>query len=150
MKKWTPCSLHADDDDGEKHHERERGGDDDLARHRERIGNEADQIGQQDEKEDREDKREKTHARLAGGGADHAGDELVSHFGHGLQPAGNTGAAARAERDQEAGEGDRQQHIEAGIGQGDVMASDFNRNHGMNGELVDRIDRRSRLCRHAL
>ena len=87
MKKWTPVLFDADDDDGEKHHQRQGGGDDDLARHGERVGNEADQIGQQDEEEDREHEREKPHAGFAGGGAHHAGDELVGHFGHGLQAA---------------------------------------------------------------
>ncbi len=41
----------------------------------------------QNKEEDREDEREKPHAGLARGGAHHAGDEFVGHFGHGLQAA---------------------------------------------------------------
>ena len=39
--------------------------------------------------------------RLAGGGAHHAGDEFVGHFGHRLQAAGHARAAPRADRHQQ-------------------------------------------------
>src|ERR1700677_3963947 len=94
--------------------------------------------------------RKNPNTRLAGGGAHHASHELVGHLRHGLQAARHAWAATRAHRDQKAGECHRQQHEETRIGQGDVMAPDQNREDGMQGKLVDRIDRRSRLCRHVL
>ena len=87
---------------------------------------------------------------FAGGRSHHAGDELVGHLGHRLHAAGHAGASPGADRDQEAGEGDRQQHIQPGIGQRDVMMGDGNLHDRMNGELLDRIDRRSRLGRHVV
>ena len=145
-----PVLFDADNNDREKHHQRQGGGDDDLACHRKRVGNKADKVGDQNKEEDRKHQREKPHARLAGGGAHHASDEFVRHFGHGLQAPRHPRAAPRADRDQKTGQSDRQQHVETGIGQGNVMTPDQNRHDGMQGKLVDRVDRRSRFCRHVL
>jgi len=48
-------------DDDQEHGERQGRGDDDLARHREGIRNEPDQVGEQHEHEQREHEREEFH-----------------------------------------------------------------------------------------
>src|SRR6187402_681187 len=77
------------DQDGEEDQEGQRRGDDDVARNRERVGNDADQVRDADEHEQREDQRKELHAFRAGGGADRRGDELVGDLGDRLQSSRN-------------------------------------------------------------
>ena len=93
----------------------------------ERIGDQADQIADQDEEEDAEHQREEAHPVLARRRAHHAGDELVAHFGQRLQAAGDAGAAARPDRRDQAGQRHREQHIEPGIRQRKIDVCDRNR-----------------------
>ena len=59
--------VEAVDDHGEEHEQRQRGGDDDVARHREGVGDQPDHVRHQDEHEQREHQREELHALVAGG-----------------------------------------------------------------------------------
>jgi len=65
-----------------------------------------------------------------------------------LQPARNARAAAGARRHQQADDSDRDQHVERGIRQREIVPGDANRNDRRNGELFDRVDRRSRFPCH--
>ena len=136
------------DDHGEEHHQRHRRGDDDVAGDGEGIGEQPDQIADQDEHEQAEHHREEAHALLARRRAQHAGDELVGELRRRLQPAGNARAAARARRHHQAGDGDRDQHVKRGIGQREIVSGDPDRDEWRNRELFDRIDRRSRFACH--
>ena len=51
----------------EEHEQRQRGGDDDVAGHREGVGDQPDHVRDQDEHEQREHEREELHPFLAGG-----------------------------------------------------------------------------------
>src|SRR5882757_2692891 len=81
--------VEAVDQDDEEHQKRQRRGDDDVARNREGVGNDADEVRNADEHEQREDQREELHAFRAGGAADRAGDELVADFGDRLHTPGH-------------------------------------------------------------
>src|SRR4029077_9196347 len=82
-----------DDDDGEDE-KRERGGHDDLARHREGIRNEADEVAKQNEGEERKDEGEELHALFARRLAHRVGDELINRLDRRLQPSRHERVAA--------------------------------------------------------
>ena len=68
--------------------------DDDVAGHRERVGDEPDQVEHENEHEEREHERKEFHPLGAGGAAQCCGDELVGHFCDRLQAARHQGARA--------------------------------------------------------
>ena len=147
-EKMPPVILEADEDNREKDEQRERGGDDDLAHHREGIGNEPDDVGDENEEENAEHQRKEAHSRFARRRAQHTGHEFVAHLGHGLHAPRNAGAAACADGRDKTAQRNGQQHVEAGIGQRKVDMADRNRQDRMDRELLDRIDRRSRVSSH--
>src|SRR5207342_2294675 len=87
LEKFQPVLVEAVDQYRDEDQERQRHRDDDVARNRERVGNDADQVRDADEHEQGEHQREELHAFRAGGAADRAGDELVGEFGDRLQPS---------------------------------------------------------------
>src|SRR6516164_2723537 len=124
----------------EEHEQRERGRDDDLACDREGVRNDADQVRDQDKHEQRVHQREELHAFLAGGGAYHAGHELVAQFGHRLQAAGNQLLASKTANRQQANYRHRDQHIGRGIGEVDGVIADLtDLEEVVDLELVDRV-----------
>src|SRR5208337_4803285 len=137
-----------DDHDGQEDEQGERGGDDDLARHGVGIGDEAQQVADQNEEEDAEDEGEKPHAGFARRGSHHTRGELVGHLAERLHSGRHARPAPRRDRRHQAGQRDREQHVQARIGQRDVVARDLDRNDRMNGELLGRMDHRPRFGRH--
>ena len=93
--------VEAIDQHREEHEQRERGRNDDMAHYREGVGNDADQVRDQDEHEDAVHQREELHSVLAGGGADHGGHEHVAQFGGRLETAGDQLPALHASKRQQ-------------------------------------------------
>ena len=114
---------------------------DQLARHREGIGNEPDQVGEQHEHEQREHEGKKLHALVAGGAAHRMGDELVGHFRDRLQPPRHHRARRRRADQKRRNGADDDEHEQRGIGEIDVMAAHADHRHQvLDLKLVDRID----------
>ena len=90
-----PVPDDADDRDADEHDDRQRKGDDDVAGHREAPRDHPEQVGEQDEHEQREDEREELPPAVPGIGVDHIGDKLVEHFGDRLPAARYQRRAAR-------------------------------------------------------
>ena len=111
LKNFSPFFVEAIDQDREEHEQRERGRDDDVACDREGVWNDADQVRDQNEHEQRVHQREELHAILAGGGADHGSHEHVAQFGDRLETAGYQLLASKAANRQQANDGYREQHV---------------------------------------
>ena len=106
------------DDDDEEHEQRQRRGDDQLAGDRERVRDEPDQVGEQDEHEQREHEREEFHPLGAGRAAHRVGDELVGHLRDRLQPARHHRAARGGADQQRRNRSDDDEHEQRRIGEG--------------------------------
>ena len=128
-----PVLVEAVDQHRDEHEQSQRRGDDDVARHREGVGDEPDDVRDQNEHEQREHQREELHALLAGGAVDRVGDELVGQFRDRLHPAGDERPRRTAADQQrpDADHGDR--HEQRGIGEGDLVPADV----AQRGDLVD-------------
>ena len=85
------------DDDRAYDENREREGDDDVARHREKARNHAEHVRCEYEHEEREDEGERTSSLRAGRVAERARNEIVQNFGDRLGASRNDGTLARGE-----------------------------------------------------
>ena len=141
--------VEAVDDDGADDERREGEGDDDLAGDREGAGDEADQVREQHEHEEREDEGEETHARRSRRVVHGGGDEFIRHFGGRLQAGRNDVAAARRQNHQRGDGEENDQHEQRGVGEGRVDAADMQVEQAIDVELMDRIDP-LRFSRHGL
>src|SRR6516225_3152748 len=140
LEEFQAVFVEAIDQYREEHEQRERGRDDDLACDREGVGNDADQVRDQDKHEQRVHQREEPHAIHAAGGADHVGYELVAQFGHRLETAGYQLLASKAANRQQENYRHRDQHIGRGIGEVDgVIANLSDLKEVVDFELVDRV-----------
>ncbi|MCY1230385.1 hypothetical protein D9M72_427960 [compost metagenome] len=81
--------------DRQEHQHGQREGDRDMPRHREGIGEHADQVGGEDEHEKREDQREEAHALLAGIVAQRLCRKLIEDLGRRLRPVRHEAASSR-------------------------------------------------------
>src|SRR6267378_49194 len=141
LEESQPVLVETVDQDGEEHQKCERRGDDDVARNRERVGDDAHEVRNADEHEQREDQREELHAFRAGRAADRAGDELVADFGHRLETPGNELPPGDATDHQDRDQRHRQEHVEGRIGDGDRLIADMaDREERLDVELMDRVD----------
>ena len=122
-----PVLAEAVDHDGEEHQQRERHRDDDVARHRERIGDQPDHVDGQHEHEEREHEREEFHPLAAGAAAQRRRDELVGHFRDRLQAPGHERARRRGADRQEQDDRKRDEHEQRRIGQRDLVAAEMAR-----------------------
>ena len=86
---------------GEEHEQRQRRGDDDVARDGEGAGDEPDHVDGQDEHEQREHEREEFHPLGAGGAFQRVGDEFVGEFRDRLHAAGHQARAHRGAEHQQ-------------------------------------------------
>src|SRR5262249_10113294 len=77
------------DHDREEDQQRERNCNDNVARDREGIWNDAHHVEHEDEHEDGKYQRKKLHAFRTGGASQRARDEFIKHLGEGLQSARN-------------------------------------------------------------
>src|SRR5262249_54818512 len=102
----------------EENEKRECNRDDDVARNREGIGDDADHVQHENEHEQREHEREKFHALGAGGGPPRTRDELVRHFRDRLQPARHQGARMGGAEHQKKDQGQPDQHEKRRIREG--------------------------------
>src|SRR5258705_8637344 len=133
--------VDAVDQHSEEHQERQRRGDDDVARNRERVRDDPHEVRNADEHEQREDQWEELHAFRAGRAADRAGDELVADFGHRLETPGNELPPGDATDHQDRDQRHRQEHVEGRIGDGDRLIADMaDREERLDVELMDRVD----------
>src|SRR3982074_1599247 len=73
---------------GEEHQQRQRCGNDEMARNREGVGNDPDQVRDHDEHEQREYQREQLHALRASAASDGVGHEFAAQFADRLYAAG--------------------------------------------------------------
>ena len=101
-KKLQAVLVEAVDQHGEEHHQRQRRGDDDVARHREGVGDEPDEFATRTNMKSVNTQREELHALLAGGAVDRVGDELVGqlrdrlHAGRAPAPAASCAPTSSA------------------------------------------------------
>ena len=65
---------------------------------------------------------------VAGGVAQHVGDELVGHFRDRLQAAGTSARLDVVEIQERAGDDDRRHHEQRRIGEGQIEPADLDRN----------------------
>ena len=87
-------------DHREEDEQRKQCGDDDVARDREKSGDHAEHVQDENETEQREHEREEAHAFFARRLPHHVGNELVGHLGDRLHAARHKRTAARS-RDQQ-------------------------------------------------
>ena len=139
-EKLEAVEVDARERHAEEHGDRQREGDDDVARGGEGVGEEADHIRAEDEHEEREDEGEEADRLVAGIVADHVVDELVEHLGGGLEATGNHRLAAHRQNREGGHDTGCHHHPEARIGEGGVIAPDLQRNDLVDHELVQRID----------
>src|ERR1700676_633907 len=141
LEEFQPVLVEAVNQDGEEHQQRQRRGDDDVARNRERVGDDAHEVRNADEHEQREDQREELHAFRAGRAADGAGDELVADFGDRLEAPGHQLPSGDAADHQDRDHRYRQEHVERRVGEGDRLIADMaDREQWLDVELMDRVD----------
>ena len=140
LEKAQPVRPEAVDDHREEHQQRQRGGDDDVARHREGIRQQADQVHEQNEHEERKDEREEFAAAMPDIGVDHVSDKLVAHLGERLPTAGDESALARAE-DEECGDQHHDDgHQQGRVGVRNVKPTDVDWNEPLDLKLLERVD----------
>src|SRR5215468_1208064 len=111
LEEAQPVPPETVDHHGQEDQQRESNGDDDVTGNREGVRNDADNVHYKDEHEQRENQRKEFHPLAAGGGAERRGDELVGHFGDGLQPAGDQRARTGSAEHQQQDEQQTDQHI---------------------------------------
>jgi hypothetical protein len=121
------------DDHGAEHQERKRRRDNDVARDRERIGDQPDQVRDQNEHEQREDEREEFHPLVAGRRFQRIGHEFVGQFGDRLQATRHQAAARGRADHQEPDDTDGDHHEQRRIGERDLGAADL----AKGGDLAD-------------
>src|SRR5205085_1533032 len=133
----VPQAVPRKSDDGcaDEDRERQRQRYDDVACHRESIGNEPEDVAGEDEGEQRQHEREKFAGVMPEHLMRHVVDEFVDALGEGLKPGRNEFARRREEN--EAHEADRDDRPQARIGQREWAEID----DPVNLELADRIDR---------
>ena len=136
----------ADDRHADKHHSGERESDDDVAGYREAVRNQAEQVAEQDEHEQREHEWEEIPRAMPGIGIDHIGDEFVGHLGDRLPSPGHQRRLARAEHGQRGDQHHRDRHQQRRIGIGDVEPADMERDEALDRELLEGL----KLYRHAM
>src|SRR5882757_8640581 len=95
----------------EEHQQRQRGGDDEVARDREGVGNDSDQVRDADEHEQREHQREELHAFRSGGALDRTRHEFVAQFGDRLNAARNQPPSGGAADHEQRDDGYRKKHV---------------------------------------
>ncbi len=100
------------------------------------VGDQADQIGEQDEHEQRKDEREVLATLGADVVANHPGDEFITELGQGLPAAGDQRALAHAKAQENRDRGDRDDHEKAGIGQRRVDGAQLYRHQGLDLKLL--------------
>ena len=136
----------AHDQHSHEHEGCQRSRDDDMARHREGAGDDAQHVAREDEGKDRENEREELHAVLAGGIAHHVGNELVADLGGRLQPARHQRAVSHGIDQHPGRQHHRDQHEQRGVGKGNVVAEQLERNDPVDLELMDRVRHSGSLC----
>ena len=123
--------------------EREREGDDDMARHREPARNHAEQVEHEHEHEEREDEGEELHPLIARRASDRTRDDFIGDFRKRLQATGHQSAGARARQHQQGDRTDGSEHEDARIGQRDIVGADLAEGRkGLDLELLNRIGHR--------
>ena len=126
---------------GEEHQKCQRRRDDDVARNRKPVGNDAEDVGNGQQHEDRKHQREELHAFLAGVRSNGGGDEFVAQFGDRLDASGYHPPSGHAADHQQRNQRDRAEHVGRRIGEGDLLIADMaNREELADVELFDRID----------
>jgi len=135
-----PMLGDADDDDEADHEDGERGGDHDMARHREEIGEHAEHVGHEHEGEQREHQREEGFPLRPQHILHHVVDELVPDFAEALQPARHQRTAARGGEQDARHANDGDTHEQGGVGEGNLKPADVEgAGEFLDLKLVDRI-----------
>src|SRR6185312_11597422 len=145
LEEFQAVPVNAVEQDDEEHQQRERHGDDDVARDREGVGHVADEVRDADQHEYREYQRKEPHAVGARGVADGGGDELVAELRHRLEASRHQRAGSGAADHQDRDQRHRDQHVSRRIGEVDGVIADLaDLEEVIDIELMDRVDRHPR------
>src|SRR5690606_30269498 len=139
-----PCPVldEADERDGQEDRDRHEGGDRDVARRRQRAGDQPEEVREDDEAEEREDVGEELQPVLAGDVLDHLVDEAVAELGHRLEPRGDDRPAAGAKHEEREDRQERDRHPERRV-RGRVPVDRTLAEQRLYLELVHRMERQA-------
>src|SRR3546814_101646 len=145
-----PVADEAQDGDADKNDDRQREGDDDVAGEGEAVRDHAEQVAEQHEHEHRQHEGEEAPAFAADGVPDQAGHEFVGEFRRDLPASGNEASAAHAEDQEGRSQDQGDQHEQRRVGEGQIDATDRQRNDGVDFELFERAVGRASCLSHAV